>query len=39
MVVPDISVTPVPEPGTMALLSIGMFGLAVFGKRRMGKKS
>lgn len=27
----------VPEPGTMMLLGIGMFGLAVYGKRRMNK--
>ncbi|MDR3578504.1 MAG: PEP-CTERM sorting domain-containing protein [Oryzomonas sp.] len=26
---------PVPEPGTMMLLGIGMLGLAVYGKRRM----
>jgi hypothetical protein len=29
--------TPVPEPGTMMLLGIGMLGLAVYGKRRMNK--
>jgi len=29
--------TPVPEPGTMMLLGFGMFGLAIFGKRRMNK--
>jgi len=28
---------PVPEPGTMMLLGFGMFGLAIFGKRRMNK--
>lgn len=31
--------TPVPEPGTMMLLGIGMFGMAVYGKRRMYKES
>ncbi|MDD2852244.1 MAG: PEP-CTERM sorting domain-containing protein [Desulfuromonadaceae bacterium] len=30
---------PVPEPGTIALLGLGMLGLAVFGKRRMGKNA
>ncbi|MDD2898784.1 MAG: PEP-CTERM sorting domain-containing protein [Desulfuromonadaceae bacterium] len=29
--------TPVPEPGTMMLLGAGMFGLAIYGKRRMNK--
>jgi hypothetical protein len=28
---------PVPEPGTMALLGLGMAGLAVYGKRRQKK--
>jgi hypothetical protein len=31
--------TPVPEPGTMMLLGIGMFGLAVYGKRRLNKEA
>jgi len=28
---------PVPEPGTFILLGAGLFGLAIFGKRRMNK--
>ncbi len=31
------SSTTVPEPGTMMLLGLGIFGLAIFGKRRMNK--
>jgi hypothetical protein len=30
--------TPVPEPGTLMLLGIGMFSLAVYGKRRMNRE-
>lgn len=32
-------VAPVPEPGTMILLGIGLGGLAIFGKRRMNKEA
>jgi len=37
MVVGITDVAPVPEPGTMVLLGFGMFGLAIYGKRRMNK--
>lgn len=30
---------PVPEPGTMMLLGMGMLGLAIYGKRRMNKEA
>jgi len=30
---------PVPEPGTIMLLGIGLGGLAIFGKRRMNKEA
>lgn len=33
------SVPPVPEPGTMMLLGVGMLGLVIFGKRRMYKNA
>lgn len=33
------SVAPVPEPGTMVLLGIGMLGLAIYGKRRMNREA
>lgn len=35
----DNTVAPVPEPGTMMLLGIGMLGMAVYGKRRMNKEA
>jgi hypothetical protein len=30
----NVDVAPVPEPGTIVLLSAGLFGLCVYGKRR-----
>jgi hypothetical protein len=35
----EVSIAPVPEPGTMMLLGIGLGGLALFGKRRMNKEA
>jgi hypothetical protein len=35
----DYALTPVPEPGTMMLLGMGMLGMAVYGKRRMNKEA
>jgi len=35
----DAQLTPVPEPGTMMLLGIGMLGMAIYGKRRMNKEA
>ncbi|MDD2900211.1 MAG: PEP-CTERM sorting domain-containing protein [Desulfuromonadaceae bacterium] len=35
----DNTVAPVPEPGTMMLLGMGMLGMAVYGKRRMNKEA
>ena len=32
-------IAPVPEPGTMMLLGIGMLGMAIYGKRRMNKEA
>jgi hypothetical protein len=35
----NLNVAPVPEPGTMMLLGMGMLGMAVYGKRRMNKQA
>jgi len=34
----DMPGAPVPEPGTLALLGIGMVGIAIYGKRRQNSK-
>jgi hypothetical protein len=34
-----ITVAPVPEPGTMMLVGLGMLGMAVYGKRRQNKEA
>lgn len=35
----EANANPVPEPGTMMLLGIGMLGLAVYSKRKMNKEA
>lgn len=35
----NLEPAPVPEPGTIALLSLGLAGLAVYGKRRKNSKA
>lgn len=35
----DVVQTPVPEPGTMMLLGMGLLGMAVYGKRRSNKQA
>lgn len=35
----ELGSTPVPEPGTMMLLGLGMLGMAIYGKRRMNREA
>jgi len=35
--VDEFGSTPVPEPGTIVLLAAGLFGLGIFGRRRLSK--
>jgi hypothetical protein len=35
----DATLQPIPEPGTMMLVGLGMLGMAVYGKRRMNKEA
>jgi len=35
----DYALNPVPEPGTMMLVGLGMLGMAVYGKRRQNKEA
>ncbi|WP_240731871.1 PEP-CTERM sorting domain-containing protein [Geobacter sp. FeAm09] len=35
----DMPGAPVPEPGTIALVGLGMVGLAIYGKRRQNNKA
>jgi hypothetical protein len=36
-IIDDLSYSPVPEPGTILLLGIGLFGLAGFGRKKFKK--